>query len=84
MRESERLKWHLWHGNVHQAVQVVQSVEADADVAGANNGAGAARKLYKVVGEFHTYIENNKGFMPNDGERYRVGERISTALWSPQ
>lgn len=30
--------------------------------------------------EFHTYIENNKGFIPNYGERYRHGERISTGF----
>jgi hypothetical protein len=30
------------------------------------------------VEEFHTYIENNGGFIPNYGERYRHGERIST------
>jgi len=26
------------------------------------------------------YIENNKGFIPNYGERYRAGERISTGF----
>ena len=30
--------------------------------------------------EFHTYIENNAGFIPNYGERYRQGERISTGF----
>ena len=30
--------------------------------------------------EFHTYIENNGGFIPNYGERYRHGERISTGF----
>jgi hypothetical protein len=32
------------------------------------------------VEEFHTYIENNGGFIPNYGERYRHGERISTGF----
>jgi hypothetical protein len=32
------------------------------------------------VEEFHTYIENNGGFSPNYGERYRHGERISTGF----
>jgi hypothetical protein len=31
------------------------------------------------VEEFHTYITNNAGFIPNYGERYRHGERISTS-----
>jgi hypothetical protein len=30
MRELERLKWYLWHGNVYKAVQVVQSVGMDS------------------------------------------------------
>jgi hypothetical protein len=29
---------------------------------------------------FHTYIERNGGFIPNYGERYRQGERISTGF----
>ena len=28
----------------------------------------------------HTYIENNQGFIPHDGERYRAGEWISTGF----
>jgi hypothetical protein len=27
-----------------------------------------------------SYIENNRGFIPNYGERYRQGERISTGF----
>jgi hypothetical protein len=79
VRELERLKWFLWHGNVYRAVQVVQSVEMDLDVAAAL-GDRIARKLLKAVEEFHTYIENNQGFIPNYGERYRAGERISTGF----
>src|SRR2546428_4622595 len=41
---------------------------------------GTARKLLKAVEEFHTYITNNAGFIPNYGERYRQGERISTGF----
>jgi hypothetical protein len=32
----------------------------------------------KAVEAFHPDIENHAGFMPNDGERYHHGERIST------
>ena len=34
----------------------------------------------KAVEEFSTYIERNGGFIPNYGERYRNGERISTGF----
>jgi hypothetical protein len=80
VKELERLKWFLWHGNVYKALQVVQAVEMDLDAAVATSGNDTARKLLKAVEEFHTYIENNKGFIPNYGERYRAGERISTGF----
>jgi hypothetical protein len=80
VRELERLKWFLWHGNVYRALQVVQSVEMDLEAAVANSSDATARKLYKAVEEFHTYIVNNQGFIPNYGERYHAGERISTGF----
>jgi hypothetical protein len=80
VRELERLKWFLWHGNIYKALQVVQSVEMDLDTAVAHSSDATARKLAKAVEEFHTYIANNKGFIPNYGERYRNGERISTGF----
>jgi hypothetical protein len=80
LRELDRLKWYLWHGNIYKALQIVQSVEMDLDAAVATSGHGTARKLLKAVEEFHTYIANNHGFIPNYGERYRAGERISTGF----
>ena len=80
LRELERLKWYLWHGNVYKALQVVQSVEMDLDAAVATSGHATARKLLKAVEEFQTYIANNQSFIPNYGERYRYGERISTGF----
>ena len=52
----------------------------DLDAAVANDGHATARKLLKAVEEFHTYIANNKSFIPNYGERYHAGERISTGF----
>jgi hypothetical protein len=80
IRDLDRLKWYVRHGNVYKALQVVQSVEMDLDAAVATSHDHTARKLLKAVEEFHTYIENNKGFIPNYGERYRNGERISTGF----
>jgi hypothetical protein len=70
----------LWHGNVYKALQVVQSVEMDLDASVATSGHGATRKYLKAIEEFHTYIDNNAGFIPNYGERYHYGERISTGF----
>jgi hypothetical protein len=80
LKELERLKWFLWHGNVYQAFQVMQSVEGDLEGAVATSADATSRKLLKAVEEFHTYIENNANFIPNYGERYRQGERISTGF----
>jgi len=32
------------------------------------------------VRQFRTYIEHNRAFIPNSGQRYRNGETISTAF----
>ena len=80
MRQLERLKWSLWHGNVFRALKVLRVVEFDLEGAVYENGNATARKLYKVVQEFYTYIDRNQGYIPNYGERYRNGERISTGF----
>ena len=51
LRDLERLKWFLWHGNVYKALQVVQFVEMDLDAALATSGHATARKLLKAVEE---------------------------------
>jgi hypothetical protein len=79
VRALERLKWSLWHGNVYKAFQKIADLIMDLDVAAAT-GDGTARKLFKAVEEFHTYIDRNRAFIPNYGERYRYGERISTGF----
>ena len=79
-KELERLKGFLWHGNVYQAFQGMQSIEGDLEGAVATSEDATARKLLKGVEEFHTYIANNATFIPNYGERYRNGERISTGF----
>jgi hypothetical protein len=80
VRELERIKWFLWHGNVFQALKELRFVEGDLDAAAYESDAGIAGKLCKAVQEFAMYIERNGGFIPNYGERYRNGERISTGF----
>jgi hypothetical protein len=80
VRSLERLKWSLWHGNVYKAFQKLTDLVMDLDAAVATTGNGTARKLLKAVEEFYTYIERNRALIPNYGERYRYGERISTGF----
>lgn len=39
-----------------------------------------AAKVANRLADFETYIRNNEAFMPNFGDRWRKGERISTAF----
>jgi hypothetical protein len=45
--------------------------------------SSSAGKLLKAGEEFHTSIDRNRIFIPNYGERYRYGERISTGFVKP-
>ena len=63
-----RLKWFCWHGNVFRALQTVEDIEFDLDVAGAGP---EQHKLRKAVAEFGGYLRANAASIPNYGERCR-------------
>jgi len=52
----------------------------DLDAAVEDDEDPATQKLLRAVEEFHTCIANNQAFIPNYGERYRQGDRISTGF----
>jgi len=72
------VKHLLWHGNVAEALDRMGGMLLDMDLIRAHSGA--AEKLTAGLTEFEIYIRNNREFIPNFGERYRQGERISTAF----
>jgi hypothetical protein len=80
VRQLERSKWFLWHGNVFQALKVLTTIHLDLELASWERDDGKIGKLCKAVQEFHTFIDCNQAFIPNYGERYRNGERISTGF----
>ena len=73
-----RLKHYLWHGNVFQALQIIDLLEGDIE--NVEVPTEGIQKLQKGVYELQTYIENNRAYIPNFGERYRSGDTISTAF----
>jgi hypothetical protein len=73
----ESVKWYLWHGNVFRALQEIDSLSCSFDT---DRATPEQTKLLKMVEEFDTYIRNNRPFIPNYGDRYRNGERISTGF----
>jgi len=76
-KELECLKWNLWHGNVHKALQIVEDLEVALDI---EENSQEQRKLLKAIREFGTYITSNRTFIVNYGDRYRHGETISTGF----
>ena len=75
-KQIDSIKHLLWHGNVEEALERIDSLFLDLDLIGR---CEPAAKLAKGLSEFRTYIQNNQGSIPNFGERYRQGEVISTA-----
>jgi hypothetical protein len=86
LKNIERVKWFLWHGNVFRADEILYDLLEDiADVREEQREAGlpssvVLKKLDRALDEFATYVDNNAGAIVNYGERYRCGERISTGF----
>jgi hypothetical protein len=80
LKQLESIKWYLWHGNTFQALKKLQNLEMDLDAAAFDSKHETIRKLLKGTEELHTYVERNRNFMPNYGERYRNGERIASGF----
>jgi len=77
-KQLESIKHLLWHGNVEEALEQLNTLFMDLDLI--QGHCPAAEKLAAGVAEFETYIRNNQESIPNYGERYRQGETISTAF----
>jgi hypothetical protein len=86
LKQLQRVKWFLWHGNVMQADDTLSALIDDVDGARAEDREAARpaplvlKKLSRALEEFGTYIQNNASGIVNYGERYRCGERISTGF----
>ena len=58
----------------------LESLEMDLEAAAYESQDDNTHKVLKGVGELRTYVERNRQFLPNYGERYRNGERIATGF----
>jgi len=80
VRELERLKWYVWHGNVYNALQVVQSVEMDLDAAVATSGHATARKLLKAVESSTPILRTMPGLFPIMASGIATANAFSTGF----
>jgi hypothetical protein len=79
LSETDSIKWYLWHGNVFDALQRLESLDFDLECYEGNE-ALRVEKVWQAIQDFQRYITVNEPFIPNYGERYRYGEKISTAF----
>jgi len=77
-KDLESVKWYLWHGNVKNALD---KLETCLDICDDDELLYGKREIFQqYLEEMVTYVENNQGLIPNYGELYRYGETISTAF----
>jgi hypothetical protein len=77
-KQLESIKHLLWHGNTPEALERIAGLSIDLSLIQAHSIPAA--KVANGLAEFEIYIKNNCEFIPNFGERWRQGERISTAF----
>jgi hypothetical protein len=74
--DTASAKWLLWHGNVPDALQRLDSAVDYLHCC----AAGEARsKAIKMIEDLTVYVSNRPGTIVNYAERYRAGEPISSA-----
>lgn len=81
--DLKKLKWSLWHGNVFKALLKIENLIDDANILASDyeeEPSLEAQKLCSHLEEFETYISNNAQYIPNYGDRYHNGERISSSF----
>ena len=76
------VKHLLWHGNTEEALERIGDLLMELSLIQARSAA--AKKVAESLGDFETYIRNNRDFIPNFGERRRQRETISTAFVESQ
>jgi hypothetical protein len=62
------------------ALAIRGEVHLEVDLESRDEPSERSRKLLTAVREFRHYIESNRAFIANYGDRYRHGERIATSF----
>ena len=78
LSDLERTKWLLWHGNHYRAQQHADDLRDD--VKALELDYPHLGKFARSAQEFAVYLRSNSGSLINYGERFRAGERISSAM----
>ena len=76
--DLQRIKWLLWHGNTYRVRDEIDSFEDQVD--GLEVPYANLPKFVTAAHAFAVYIAANADSLINYGERFRSGERISSAF----
>lgn len=77
LRDIEGAKWHLWHGSSYRSMERIESLTWDVD---AMKAGEAKTKLGAKLEECLNYIDSNRAFIVNYGDRFRHGDPIATGF----
>ena len=69
LKELERSKWYLWHGNVYEACISIDNLELLLD--NEDELTAKRRSLLKALRDFRVSITTHARLMLNSGERSR-------------
>jgi len=75
----EAIQWRLWHGRSCQAIrklEIMQMVLGRPSVVDKE----AVKLIRRLTKELLGYLHYNRDSLPNYGQRYRAGKRISSAF----
>ena len=78
-KQTQALKWKLWHGQVDRAIQHLERMIADMTRL-CGQGDLSARRVWNLAQSLLTYIRSNRNSIVDYGARHRSGRRIATAL----
>jgi hypothetical protein len=76
----ESVKPLLWHGNVDEALDRIDSLFIDLDLI--RRQSDPADKLAVGIADLRTYIRNNRGSIPNSENGTGRGRRSARRMWS--
>ena len=77
-RLLRRIKGYLWNGNLRNGLTVIDELLDRLECVATYYPS--IKALRRAAGEFEVYIRNNAWMIPNDAERRRYGERVSTGF----
>jgi hypothetical protein len=75
LRELNRAKAYLWHGNPHLALRTLEDLTWHI-----GSETPRATALQDKLDEFMNYIDSNVAAIPNYADRHRHGEPIATGF----